>query len=110
MLDFNSKSKQRVLLYFFTNPQVRHHVRDLVERLDLDPGNLSKDLRHMEEEGLFNSVTEGRNKYFKLNRKYPLYTEYKSIVEKTLGGTHSLGIFQHGSVDTEVRDTEAVLF
>jgi len=87
MLNLHSKTRQRLLRYYFTNPTARLHVRDLAQRLDVDPSNLSKELRHLESEGLFTSETSGRQKYFLLNRKYPLFTEVRRIVAKTIGTT-----------------------
>ncbi|HMD97230.1 MAG TPA: nucleotidyltransferase domain-containing protein [Terriglobia bacterium] len=85
VLNLHSKTRQRLLRYYFTNPAARHHVRDLAQRLDVDPSNLSKELRHLEGEGLFTSETSGRQKYLRLNRKYPLFAEVRRIVEKTIG-------------------------
>ncbi len=39
----------------------------------------------METEGLFRSEVSGRQKYFQLNREYPLFAEVRSIVSKTIG-------------------------
>jgi predicted nucleotidyltransferase len=85
MLNLHSQARQRLLRYYFTNPTARIHLRDLAQRLDIDPSNLSKELRHLETEGLFTSETSGRQKYFSLNRKYPLLAEVRRIVEKTIG-------------------------
>ncbi len=87
MLNLQSKVRQRLLRYYFTNPAAHLHVRDLAQRLDVDPSNLSKELRHLENEGLFSSEISGRQKYFRLNRKYPLLAEVHRIVEKTIGTT-----------------------
>ena len=85
MLNLQSQTRQRLLRYYFTNPAARHHVRELAQRLDVDPSNLSKELRHLESQGLFASETSGRQKYFRLNREYPLFAEVRRIVEKTIG-------------------------
>lgn len=85
MLDLRSKARQRLLAYYFTNPTARRHLRDLAERLSIDPSNLSRELRRLEKEGLFRSEVEGRQKYFELNRAYPLFDEVRSIVAKTIG-------------------------
>jgi predicted nucleotidyltransferase len=85
MLDLRSKARQRLLSYYFTNPKARHHLRDLAERLAADPSNLSKELRRLEREGLFQSEISGRQKYYRLNRQFPLYAEVRGIVEKTIG-------------------------
>ncbi len=85
MLDLRSKARQRLLAYFFANPTARRHLRDLAERLSIDPSNLSKELGRLEHERLFRSEVSGRQKYFQLNRDYPLFDEVRSIVAKTIG-------------------------
>src|SRR5208337_5236876 len=85
MLNLHSKARQRLLAYYFTNPAARHHLRDLAERLGIDPSNLSKELGRLEREGLFRSEVSGRQKYFQLNREYPLFHEVRKIVAKTIG-------------------------
>ena len=85
MLDLRSKARQRLLAYYFTNPTVRLHLRDLAERLSIDASNLSKELARLEREGLFRSEVSGRQKYFQLNREYPLFDEVQGIVTKTIG-------------------------
>ena len=85
MLELRSQARRRLLAYYFTNPAARHHLRDLAERLSIDPSNLSKELGRLEREGLFRSEVSGRQKYFQLNRGYPLFEEAQSIVAKTIG-------------------------
>ncbi len=85
MLNLRSKARQQLLSYYFTNPTARHHLRDLAERLSIDPSNLSKELGRLEREGLFRSEVSGRQKYFQLNREYPLFDEVRKIVGKTIG-------------------------
>jgi predicted nucleotidyltransferase len=87
MIDLRSKARQRLLAYYFANPTTRLHLRDLAERLDIDPSNLSKELGRLEREGLFRSEISGRQKYFRLNREYPLFAEVRGIVSKTIGAS-----------------------
>jgi len=85
MMDFRSKPRRRLLAYYFTNPSARHYLRELAEKLAVDPANLSRELRRLELEGLFLSELSGHQKYFRLNKAYPLYREVRSIVSKTIG-------------------------
>jgi predicted nucleotidyltransferase len=85
MIHLRSKARQRLLGFYFTNPTARHHLRDLAVRLEIDPSNLSKELRSLEVEGLFRSDLSGRQKYFQLNREYALFDEVRGIVTKTVG-------------------------
>jgi predicted nucleotidyltransferase len=90
MLDFRSRTRRRLLAYYFTNPTARHHLRDLAGRLSTDPSNLSKELRRLQREGLFRSEVSGRQKYFQLNREYPLFDEVRRIVGKTIGAVATI--------------------
>src|SRR5215831_9183845 len=90
MFDFRSRTRRRLLAYYFTNPTARHHLRDLAERLSTDPSNLSKELRRLERAGLFRSEVSGRQKYFQLNREYPLFDEVRRIVGKTIGAVETI--------------------
>jgi predicted nucleotidyltransferase len=85
MFELRSKTRRRLLAYYFTNPEARRHLRDLAERLDVDPANLSKELRRLEKEGLFRSEVSGRQKYYRLERSYPLFAELRGIISKTVG-------------------------
>jgi DNA-binding MarR family transcriptional regulator len=85
MFDMRSAARRKLLAYYFTNPTARHHLRDLAERLSVDPSNLSKELSRLEREGLFRSEVIGRQKYFQLNREYSLFNEVRSIIAKTIG-------------------------
>lgn len=85
---FNFKKsdlRKKLFLYFFTNPDRRHYLREIAELLKVDPTNLSRELRRLEGEGVFQSETSGHQKYFYLNTAYPLYEELRATVEKTIG-------------------------
>ena len=80
-----SSLRKRLLSYFFTNPEGRLYLREIARIIQADPANLSRELRCLEEEGLFTSAKRGNQKHFFLNQKYPLYSELKSMVFKTTG-------------------------
>ncbi|MGH9779920.1 MAG: nucleotidyltransferase domain-containing protein [Candidatus Acidiferrales bacterium] len=85
MIDLGSKLRRDLLAYYFTNPQASHYLRELARRLDADPANLARELARLEEAGLFVSEPHGRQKYYRLNRRYPLFDEVRGIVRKTVG-------------------------
>jgi len=85
MLSLRSKVTQRVLNYFFLNPGESLHINDLSRRLGLDKRNLVKKLRELEQIGLLKSETKANLRLFSLDRKFPLYSEYRKIVLKTVG-------------------------
>lgn len=85
-----STLKKRLLAYFFTNPESQLYLREIANLIHVDPTNLSRALRDFEAEGVFISVKRGNQKYFSLNRKYPLFEELKSTIFKTVGVSGTL--------------------
>ncbi|MFZ3387076.1 MAG: nucleotidyltransferase domain-containing protein [Candidatus Hydromicrobium sp.] len=85
-----SRLRNKILLHFFTNPDDEKYLREIAIILGEDPGNLSKEMSKLEKEGIFLSADRGKQKYFSLNKKYPLFEELKSIIFKTIGIQGSL--------------------
>lgn len=85
-----TRMRKKLLTYSFTHPDESYYVRELSSFIDEDPGNLSRELKKMEEEGLFVSSTRGKIKLYTLNKSYPLFGELKKIVFKTEGVEGSL--------------------
>jgi len=85
MVLIKSKLRQKILTYFFTNQEGNFYVRELARILKEDPSNLAKELIRLEKEGIFESEIKGKTKYYRLNKKYPLYKQLKEIIFKTTG-------------------------
>jgi predicted nucleotidyltransferase len=81
----STKLRKKLLTYSFAHSDEDYYVRELSSLIEEDPGNLSRELRILEEEGLYTSVTRGRVKLYSLNKKYPLFRELKKIIFKTEG-------------------------
>ena len=86
----NTKLRRKLLTYSFTHPDEDYYVRELSSLINEDPGNLSRELRKLEEEGLFASFIRGRSRFYSLNKQYPLFKEIKKIIFKTEGVEGSL--------------------
>jgi predicted nucleotidyltransferase len=86
----NSKLRRKLLTYSFTHPDENYYVRELSHLINEDPGNLSRELKRLENEGLYTSLIKGRVKFFSLNKRYPLFKELKKIIFKTEGVQGSL--------------------
>ncbi len=80
-----SNLRKKVMLYFFANPEVSLYVREISQILNIDAGNLSKELSRLEKTGIFNSQLRGNQKYYNINKSYSLYKELRAIVFKTIG-------------------------
>ena len=86
----SSELTRKLLTHYFTHPEEKYYGRELAGLLGLDPGNLSKELKLFEKEGLFQIEQKGRVKFYLLNPQYPLYNELKQIIFKTEGVEGSL--------------------
>lgn len=80
-----SKLRRKLLAYSFTHSNESYYVRELASIIDEDAGNLSRELKKLEEEGLYKSHSKGKVKFYSLCKGYPLYDELKRIVFKTEG-------------------------
>jgi predicted nucleotidyltransferase/predicted transcriptional regulator with HTH domain len=85
-----SKLRSKILSYFFTNTDKSLYVRELGIILNEDPGNLSRELRKLEREGIFISSTKGKVKFYSVDKKNPLFNDLKNIIFKTEGIEGSL--------------------
>lgn len=86
----NTRLRRKLLAYSFTHCDENYYVRELAGFIGEDPGNLSRELRKLEEEGLYVSSIRGREKFYSLNKNYPLFRELKQILFKTAGVEGSL--------------------
>jgi predicted nucleotidyltransferase len=85
MLNLNSKLRQKLLLYFFTNPDSKLFLREIARILGVDPTNLSRELKSLCNSGYFLAEQKGNQKYFYLNKDFPLFEEVERIIFKTIG-------------------------
>ena len=79
MFNLNSTITNRVLRFFFINSGEKGYVNELARILEVDPGNLSRKLKELESEGVLISEFSGKQRYYYLNKKYPLLKETKKI-------------------------------
>ena len=83
MLSLRSKISQKVLNYFMLQQGVERYVSDLARSLQVENGNLTRKLTELEKEGILKSRLQGNQRYYSLNKSFPLLKEYKNIVLKT---------------------------
>lgn len=85
MISFKSRVIIDIISYFFLNNTEGLYVNEMVKKFAVDKRNLVKKLRELEREGLFYTEKKGNEIYYFLNKKFPLYQEYKGIILKTVG-------------------------
>lgn len=80
-----SKNKALLLRLFYTNPDQQYFIQEIGRILAKKPGVFQRTLYDLEREGILQSEYMANARYFRANREYPLYKEYRSIVSKTIG-------------------------
>lgn len=80
-----SKLRSELLRLYFLHPEERYYLRELERLLKSPVGNIRRELKKLESEGLFISEKVGNLVYYSLDKKCPLYNEIKNIVLKTVG-------------------------
>ncbi|GAB4116568.1 MAG: hypothetical protein Kow00103_12420 [Candidatus Caldatribacteriota bacterium] len=80
-----SKLRKELLNLYFTNPDRKYYLRELERILGFSVGNIRKELINLRRSGLFLVEHRGNLTYYCLNKSYPLFTELKGIISKTIG-------------------------
>ena len=85
MLNFTKNSKGEILNLFFKNPEKEYYLREIAKNFGKEPGYFQKAINDLVLEGILKDERKANLRYFRLNKKYPLYEEIKRIISKTLG-------------------------
>lgn len=82
----NNRLGQKIFSYYLVHENEEFYLRELATILKEDPSNLSKFFQKAVAQAIFLEETKkGKEKYFRLNKKHPLFEEIKSLLKKTLG-------------------------
>ena len=80
-----SKTRIKLIVRLFFNPEARAYLRELAGEFDLSSNAVREELNQLKKTNLLISEKSGRNIYYKANSDHPLFPELKSMVSKTLG-------------------------
>lgn len=80
-----SKTRIRILLKFFLNPEIKAYLRSLAAELNESSNAVRVELNRLEEAGMLCSVKEGNKKLFQVNKSHPLYDAINSMIKQHTG-------------------------
>lgn len=80
-----SRERREILALFVQDPDKEYYQRELERRLGISVGNIRRELNRLQLEGLVESRRFGNLVLFKLNKRHPLYRDYRGIILKTAG-------------------------
>jgi len=85
MISLRSELRRKLLTFFYVNRAARVYVRQLAVALDADSTNVSRELARLELEGLLRSETEGRQRYYSVNRDYAYLKPVFALLRGSVG-------------------------
>jgi outer membrane protein TolC len=77
-----SKNTLRLLRFFYSHPGQQFYIQELGRIFKTKPGVFQRALYSLEKQGLLQSSFKANARFFSLNKNYPLYGEFKRIVQK----------------------------
>jgi hypothetical protein len=80
-----SKTRLKLILKLFLNPEASSYLRGLAEEFGESSNAIRVELNRFESAGLLCSQSNGNKKMFRANTEHPFYDEIHSIVKKTFG-------------------------
>ena len=78
------KTRKTLFTLFFSNEDTEFYLRQISTRTGISPGALQRELEKLEQSGILNKTTKGKQHYYRVNKSCPIYSELKSIVTKTI--------------------------
>lgn len=81
----SSKTRIKLLLKFFLNPETGAHLRGLADEFDESTNSVRVELNRLESAGMLASNQQGNRRVFKVNPTFPLFNEVRAIVLKQTG-------------------------
>ena len=80
-----SKTRLKLLLRFFLNPESSAYLRGLAQEFDESTNAVRVELNRFEEAGLILSHKDGNKKMYQVNTNFPMFSELQKIAFKHFG-------------------------
>ena len=84
----SSKTRIKLLVRFFFNPQTKSYLRELSKEFDVSTNSVRKELNILTKTNLLKCEKSGRKIQYSANQEHPLFPELKSMVGKVMGIDH----------------------
>jgi hypothetical protein len=79
---FRSKTREKIIRFFFSNIEKRYYLRELEKILSLPVGNIRRELISLEKLGLFKREKVANLVYYSLNKNSPFFDIFKDTIFK----------------------------
>jgi predicted transcriptional regulator len=80
-----SKTRIKLLMRFFFNPEARSYLRELAKEFNVSTNAVREELNQLKQTDLLKSEKNGRQVYYMANTEHSLFPDLKSMVSKVMG-------------------------
>jgi hypothetical protein len=80
-----SKTRIKLLVRFFFNPDLRSYLRELAAEFGVSTNAVRKELNQLTRTNMLKSERNGRQVFYMANEDHPLFPELRSMVTKVMG-------------------------
>jgi predicted transcriptional regulator len=80
-----SKTRIKLLMRFFFNPEARSYLRELAKEFNVSTNAVREELNQLKKTDLLKSEKNGRQVYYTANTEHALFPELRSMVSKVMG-------------------------
>lgn len=80
-----SKTRIKLLIRLFLNPDARSYLRELAREFNISSNSVREELNQLTQSRLLSSNKIGRQVYYWANQDHPLFPELKTMVKKVTG-------------------------
>ena len=81
----SSKTRIRLLVRLFFNPNTRSYLRELAKEFDVSTNAVREELNQLKNTKLLKTEKCGRQIFYMANTEHSLFPELKSMVSKVMG-------------------------
>lgn len=82
---FKSKIRQKILSRFFADESRKFYINEMARLVNTTQGTCRRELNRLVDMGVLTTSKEGNLLYYHVNKQNPLYREFSTIIQKTIG-------------------------
>ena len=97
----SSKTRIKLLIRFFLNPEAKAYLRELANEFNVSTNAVREELNQLTKTAMLETEKNGRTVLYKANTKHPLFPELTSMVRKVTGIDQVLDSVIHRIGDLE---------
>ena len=79
------KTRQAVLALLYGQTDTSFYTKQILDAVKTGRGTVQRELKNLTDNSIIIRETQGRQVYYRANKKCPIFNELKSIVRKTFG-------------------------